>query len=135
MRVLFVKLSSMYVQQTRIKYQKLLKATLTLLPLFGIPYTISLILAIPAKRNPTFEIFWLFFDQAFIAFQGLFASLIYCIFNNEVQVEIVRKYKFFKDRNNGQVKRRNRTISHTTQVQLNDEMQELNIIEMKTDQM
>lgn len=135
MRVLFVKLSSMYVQQTRIKYQKLLRATLILLPLFGIPYTISIMLAFPAKRNPTFEIFWLFFDQAFIAFQGLFASLAYCLLNNEVQVEIVRKYKYLKDRNNQQVKRRNRTISHTTQVQLTEELQELNILEMKTDQL
>lgn len=111
----------MYVQQSRIKYKKLIRSTLILLPLFGIPYIISFVLSFYVMDNKTLEIVWLFFDQSFSAFQGLFASLVYCLLNSEVQMELKRKYNSFKDRNNKQF-RRSRTISHTQQ--LNDELQE-----------
>ncbi|RZC38229.1 parathyroid hormone/parathyroid hormone-related peptide receptor-like [Asbolus verrucosus] len=44
---------------------------------------------------------------------------------SEVQMEIVRKYNSFKDRNTKEFKRRTRTISHTQQIPLNEEMQEI----------
>ncbi|XP_044255443.1 glucagon receptor-like isoform X2 [Tribolium madens] len=123
-RILFVKLTSMYIQQRWTKYQKLIRAILILVPLFGIPYTISFVLSFYAKEDQTFEIMWLFFDQTFTAFQGLFASLVYCLLNSEVQLEIMRKYNSFKDRNR-EFNRRSRTISHTQQIPLTEELQEI----------
>lgn len=54
-------------------------------------------------------------------FQGLFASLLYCLLNNEVQTEVKRKYISLKDRNDKEF-RRSRTISNTQQfsLQVND---------------
>jgi hypothetical protein len=83
------------------------------------------VLSFYVDNNQTFEILWLFFDQTFTAFQGLFASLVYCLLNSEVQMEIARKYHSFKDRNNKEFKRRSRTISHTQQIPLTEEMQEM----------
>lgn len=108
-------------QQKRIKYKKLLRATAILVPLFGVPYTISFILSFHVHQNQTFEILWLLFDQTFTAFQGFFASLVYCLLNSEVQIEIKRKYHSFKDRNTKEFKR-SRTISTTQQMPLNDEL-------------
>jgi uncharacterized membrane protein len=125
MRILSVKLTSMYIQQRWVKYQKLVRAILILVPLFGIPYAVSFVLSFYVDNNQTFEILWLFFDQTFTAFQGLFASLVYCLLNSEVQMEIARKYHSFKDRNNKEFKRRSRTISHTQQIPLTEEMQEM----------
>ncbi|XP_063907250.1 parathyroid hormone/parathyroid hormone-related peptide receptor-like isoform X1 [Zophobas morio] len=123
-RILFVKLTSMYMQRWT-QYQKLVRAILILVPLFGIPYAVSFVLSFYVTQNRTFEILWIFFDQSFTAFQGLFASLVYCLMNSDVQVEVVRKYRLFKDRNNREFKRRSRTISHTTQIALAEELQEL----------
>lgn len=124
MRILFVKLTSMYIQQRWTKYQKLIRAILILIPLFGIPYTVSFVLSFYVSENQTFEILWLFFDQTFTALQGLFASLVYCFLNNEVQMEIMRKYNSFKDRNR-EFKRRSRTISHTQQIPLTEDLPEI----------
>lgn len=49
--------------------------------------------------------------------QGLFAALLYCLLNNEVQIEVKRKYLSLKDRN-GKEFRRSRTISNTQQFSL-----------------
>lgn len=49
-----------------------------------------------------------------ITFQGLFAALVYCLLNTEVQIELKRKYSSIKDRTDKEF-RRSRTISHTQQ--------------------
>lgn len=67
--MLCIKLNSMYMQQRRVKYRKLTKSTLILVPLFGVPYVISLILSLQAKNNEIVDLVYLFFDQTFTSFQ------------------------------------------------------------------
>ncbi|KAL3276300.1 hypothetical protein HHI36_024198 [Cryptolaemus montrouzieri] len=111
-RILCLKLNSMFLQQRRVKYRKLVKATLILLPLFGVPYTISVILSFYVTEDKTLEIVWLFFDQSFTAFQGFLAALAYCLLNSDVQSEIKRRYRSIRE---NKELRRSRTISHTLQ--------------------
>ncbi|KAJ8913470.1 hypothetical protein NQ315_013850 [Exocentrus adspersus] len=124
-RVLIVKLNNACIQQRRIKYRKLLKATLILIPLFGVPYSFSLLMSFYITKSHILEVVWLFFDQTFTAFQGLFAALVYCLLNNEVQMELKRKYSSMKDRTDKEF-RRSRTISNTQQfiLQANDDSPE-----------
>ncbi|CAH1100790.1 unnamed protein product [Psylliodes chrysocephalus] len=121
-RVLRVKLNNACFQQKKIKYGKLLKATMILIPLFGVPYAFSLLMSIYVKKSVVLELIFLFFDQSFAAFQGLFAALVYCLFNSEVQMELRRKYVLMKVKNDKEF-RRSRTISNTQQVsfQMNDD--------------
>ncbi|KAK9876593.1 hypothetical protein WA026_013972 [Henosepilachna vigintioctopunctata] len=111
-RILCLKLNSIFVQQRKVKYRKLVKATLILLPLFGVPYTISVIMYFYVSKDKTLEIVWLFFDQGFTAFQGFLAALAYCLFNSDVQSEIKRRYHCLLDKKE---LKRSRTISHTLQ--------------------
>uniref|UniRef100_A0A6P7GAE6 Parathyroid hormone/parathyroid hormone-related peptide receptor-like isoform X1 n=1 Tax=Diabrotica virgifera virgifera TaxID=50390 RepID=A0A6P7GAE6_DIAVI len=117
-RVLTAKLNNICLQQRKFKYRKLLKATLILIPLFGVPYVFSVLMSIFIENRPALDIVYLFFDQSFAAFQGLFAALVYCLLNSEVQIEIKRKYSLIKDKNDKEF-RRSRTISNTQQVSLN----------------
>lgn len=50
-------------------FRKLTKSTLILVPLFGIPYTISLVLSLYASKSQVVDMIWLFFDQTFTSFQ------------------------------------------------------------------
>lgn len=115
-RVLVLKIhfTSTFILQKRIKYRKLLKSTLILIPLYGMPYTVSLPLRFYIHRCSILEIMWLFFDQTFTSYQGSFAALVYCLFNGEVQNEIKRKYNSLMDKSNNEF-RRSRTISSNTQ--------------------
>lgn len=126
-----------------ISFRKLLKATLILIPVFGVPYSFSLLMSLYIKKSQILELIWLFLDQTFTAFQvktgnhsfckikislllnqqnflyqlilqGLFAALVYCLLNTEVQIELKRKYSSIKDRTDKEF-RRSRTISHTQQ--------------------
>ncbi|XP_056635934.1 parathyroid hormone/parathyroid hormone-related peptide receptor-like [Diorhabda sublineata] len=117
-KVLFIKLNDVCIQQKKFKYRKLLKDTLILIPLFGVPYVFSLLMSFYIEDNAVLEIFFLFFDQSFAAFQGFFASMVYCLLNAEVQTEIKRKYSLIKDKNDKEF-RRSRTISNTQQISLN----------------
>ncbi|XP_018568225.1 parathyroid hormone/parathyroid hormone-related peptide receptor [Anoplophora glabripennis] len=112
--VLILKLNNACIQQRRFKYRKLLKATLILIPVFGVPYSFSLLMSLYIKKSHILEVIWLFLDQTFTAFQGLFAALVYCLLNTEVQIELKRKYSSIKDRTDKEF-RRSRTISHTQQ--------------------
>ncbi|XP_017776673.1 PREDICTED: secretin receptor-like [Nicrophorus vespilloides] len=113
-RVLCLKINTMYLQQRRIKYRRLIRSTLTLVLIYGVPFTISI--AVSFCKNQTVEIVYLFFDQTFTAFQGLLMALIYCLLNSEVRSEVMHKYNSFRD--NRQQDRRTRTISNTQQFTL-----------------
>ncbi|KAJ8984370.1 hypothetical protein NQ317_003518 [Molorchus minor] len=119
-KVLVVKLNNACIQQRKIKYRKLLKATLILIPLFGVPYSLSLLMSFYIDRSQILEIIWLFLDQTFTAFQfmlfisGIIRALLYCLMNSEVQIEIKRKYSSLKNTSHKEF-RRSRTISNTQQ--------------------
>ncbi|KAB0799158.1 hypothetical protein PPYR_07038 [Photinus pyralis] len=114
-RILLMKLNSIYIQHQRTKYRRLVKSTLTLIPLFGVPYVISLVMLYSTNLNPTTEVVWLFLDQTFVAFQGLFVALVYCLLNTEVHNEIKHRYNAIRDRQEHHRQSRERTISHTLQ--------------------
>ncbi|KAK5643639.1 hypothetical protein RI129_007484 [Pyrocoelia pectoralis] len=114
-RILLMKLNSIYIQHQRTKYRRLLRSTLILIPLFGVPYVISLMMLYSSTINKTAEIIWIFFDQTFSAFQGFFVALVYCLLNTEVHNEIKHKYVSIRDRHEHNKQSRERTISHTLQ--------------------
>ncbi|KAF5284992.1 hypothetical protein FQR65_LT02303 [Abscondita terminalis] len=114
-RILLIKLNSIYIQHQRTKYRRLVRSTLILIPLFGVPYVISLIISFTTTTNTTLEVVWIFLDQTFTAFQGLFVALVYCLLNSEVHTEIKHKYNSLRDRRQHNRQSRERTISHTLQ--------------------
>ncbi|ENN78809.1 hypothetical protein YQE_04730, partial [Dendroctonus ponderosae] len=118
MRVLILKINftSTFTNYKHTKCRKLLKSTLILIPLYGIPYTISLALrfVIHLQRSTSLEMTWMFFDQTFTSFQGLFAALVYCLLNGEVQKEVFRKYNSLVDQTDKEF-RRSRTLSTNSQ--------------------
>ncbi|KAK4887046.1 hypothetical protein RN001_003317 [Aquatica leii] len=114
-RILLIKLNSIYIQRQRTKYRRLVRSTLILIPLFGVPYVISLMISFTSTTNITLEVIWIFLDQTFTAFQGLFVALVYCLLNSEVHLEIKHKYNSLRDRRQHNRISRERTISHTLQ--------------------
>ncbi|GJQ65293.1 hypothetical protein Trydic_g7413 [Trypoxylus dichotomus] len=118
-KLLCIKISSMNIQQRKSKYSRLIRSTLTLILLFGVPYIMFVLVSI--FDSQTLEHIWIFYDQVFTSFQGFFVSLIYCLLNNEVQAEIKQKYILLKSKRKPQ---RSRTVSHTQQftIPLQDEI-------------
>ncbi|GLV40041.1 Diuretic hormone 44 receptor 2 [Carabus blaptoides fortunei] len=92
--ILLVKLNIMYVQHQRIKYRRLIRSTLILMPLFGVPYTLSIVTWYFATTDQVIELVWMFFDQTFTSLQGFFVALLYCLLNNEVQNELKKCVTF-----------------------------------------
>ncbi|KAL1491194.1 hypothetical protein ABEB36_011830 [Hypothenemus hampei] len=120
LRVLIRKIhfTSLFVQRKLQKYRKLLKSTMILIPLYGVPYMFSLVLRSYQTKNQTLSLAWVFFDQTFTSFQGLFAALVYCLVNNDVQKEVSRKCESLRYRQGQEFKRRDRTISNNTQLSM-----------------
>ncbi|XP_030760974.1 parathyroid hormone/parathyroid hormone-related peptide receptor-like isoform X1 [Sitophilus oryzae] len=135
--VLKIHFTSTFIQQKKVKFRKLLKSTLILIPLYGIPYTMTLILSFYVESSKILEIIWLFLDQSFTSFQGFFAALVYCLLNSEVHVEIKRKYSLFYSRQVNKECCRSRTISSNTQqfsLQNNDDaLENLNLFGITDD--
>ncbi|XP_066146439.1 secretin receptor-like isoform X2 [Euwallacea fornicatus] len=120
-KVLVMKLqfTSTFTHQRRMKYvKKLMKSTLILIPLYGVPFVFSVILSlyinITQSENIILELVWILADQTFMSFLGLFAALVYCLLNSDVHKEIIRKYTAVVDQTDKEF-RRSRTISSNTQ--------------------
>ncbi|XP_018014912.2 parathyroid hormone/parathyroid hormone-related peptide receptor [Hyalella azteca] len=88
-RVLTLKLRSS-VSDENMKYRKLAKSTLVLVPLFGVHY--CLLWGLSTFKHPTVELAWLIMDQVFASFQGFFVALLYCLMNGEVRQELKKMY-------------------------------------------
>ncbi|KAF2355130.1 GPCR family 2 secretin-like [Trinorchestia longiramus] len=88
-RVLSMKLRSS-VSDENMKYRKLAKSTLVLVPLFGVHY--CLLWGLSTSKHPTVELAWLVMDQVFASFQGFFVAVLYCLMNGEVRQEMRKMY-------------------------------------------
>ncbi|XP_065159799.1 parathyroid hormone/parathyroid hormone-related peptide receptor-like isoform X1 [Atheta coriaria] len=118
MRILCIKIKSMYVQHNKVKYRRLLRSTLTLMLIYAVPYTLSVLClgVVSYYRETMVELIWICYDQIFSAFQGLLMGLIYCLLNSEVRSEV--RQQFYSFRYSFQTAKRTRatrTISHTMQ--------------------
>lgn len=80
-------------ERRKARYRRFARSTLVLVPLFGVHYTAFLGMSYGVDRHPRLELAWLFCDQFFASFQGLFVSLLYCLLNAEVRAELARKWK------------------------------------------
>ncbi|XP_023216912.1 parathyroid hormone/parathyroid hormone-related peptide receptor-like [Centruroides sculpturatus] len=93
-RVLFMKMFASHNSQARkYRYRKWFKSTLVLVPLFGIHYSILLVMSLVAEVNKTVEVIWLYTDQLFSSYQGSFVAFLYCFLNGEVQTELKKLWQ------------------------------------------
>lgn len=72
------------------RYGRLVRGTLVLMPLFGVPYTLSIATWYPASRSPQHELAWIVFDQTFTSIQGASVALLYCLLSADVRAELKR---------------------------------------------
>ncbi|XP_044727920.1 parathyroid hormone 2 receptor-like [Chrysoperla carnea] len=102
-RVLLVKLNSVYIQRRKVRYRRLVRSTLVLVPLFGVHYSVFLAMSYAdLQSKPMIMLGWLFCDQFFSSFQGFCVAMLYCLLNGEVRAELKRKYTAWKYRERGQ---------------------------------
>ncbi|XP_060598038.1 secretin receptor-like [Ruditapes philippinarum] len=91
LRALFTKLHKPSTSAARRnRYRRLAKATLILIPLFGVHYIVFI--GVPENLNPTAEIVKLYFEMFFNSFQGFLVAVLLCFFNQEVQMEIRKSW-------------------------------------------
>ncbi|KAK3858246.1 hypothetical protein Pcinc_035556 [Petrolisthes cinctipes] len=88
-RVLVLKLRSS-ISAESMKYRKLGKSTLVLVPLFGVHYFV--LWGLSTSNNEYVELVWLLLDQVFASFQGFFVAVLYCLMNGEVRQELRKLY-------------------------------------------
>jgi len=116
-RVLFQKLKERDLGKKsdhRKQYMKLAKATLVLIPLFGVHALVFIWM--PDSTAPE-SVWWhirMYFDLFFNSFQGFFVAIIYCFLNGEVQAEVKRWWERFNDSMQIQRGRRERSRSSVT---------------------
>ncbi|KAL4222347.1 Parathyroid hormone/parathyroid hormone-related peptide receptor [Mactra antiquata] len=91
LRALFTKLHKPSTSSARRnRYRRLAKATLILIPLFGVHYIVFI--WAPDKVSPEAEVIKLYFEMFFNSFQGFFVAVLFCFFNQEVQMEIKKTW-------------------------------------------
>ncbi|XP_069114608.1 secretin receptor-like [Argopecten irradians] len=90
LRTLFTNMKSPKSQSAkRHKYRRLAKATLVLIPLFGIHYIVFI--GFPDQLEPETEVVKLYFEMFFNSFQGLVVAILFCFMNGEVQMELLKR--------------------------------------------
>ncbi|KAK7109448.1 hypothetical protein V1264_013488 [Littorina saxatilis] len=91
-RTLFTKLTAVNCPESKkVRYRKLAKSTLILIPLFAVYYMGFIWL--PDDISPTSEVFKMYVEMLFNSFQGFLVALLFCFLNQEVQNEIRKKWK------------------------------------------
>ncbi|XP_028332501.1 glucagon receptor-like [Gouania willdenowi] len=90
LRVIFTKLRAENQNQNPDFKLRLAKATLTLIPLFGI-HEVIFIFATDEQTTGTLRYIKVFFSLFISSFQGFLVAILYCYANKEVQAELRRK--------------------------------------------
>ncbi|XP_072273106.1 glucagon receptor-like [Pyxicephalus adspersus] len=75
--------------------KELAKATLTLIPLFGI-HEVVFIFATDEQTSGTLRYVKVFFNLFFSSFQGFLVAVLYCFANKEVKYEMQKKWQLWK---------------------------------------
>lgn len=90
-RMLFTKLTAAHCPESKkVRYRKLAKSTLILIPLFAVYYMGFIWL--PDGLSPASDLFKLYVEMLFNSFQGFLVALLFCFLNAEVQNEIRKKW-------------------------------------------
>ncbi|KAM3916350.1 glucagon receptor-like [Leptodactylus fuscus] len=97
MRILKMILSKLRANQKGFADYKLrlAKATLTLIPLFGI-HEVVFIFATDEQTSGILRYIKVFFNLFFSSFQGFLVAVLYCFANKEVKYEIQKKWQMWK---------------------------------------
>ncbi|XP_076461485.1 secretin receptor-like [Babylonia areolata] len=91
-RILFTKLTAFNCPESRrVRYRRLAKSTLILIPLFAVYYMGFMWL--PDDLSPASELFKMYVEMLFNSFQGFLVALLFCFLNAEVQNEIRKKWQ------------------------------------------
>ncbi|KAL8562962.1 hypothetical protein ACOMHN_004654 [Nucella lapillus] len=91
-RLLFTKLTAFNCPESRrVRYRKLAKSTLILIPLFAVYYIGFMWL--PDHLSAGSDLFKLYAEMLFDSFQGFLVALLFCFLNAEVQNEIRKKWR------------------------------------------
>ncbi|KAL8624121.1 hypothetical protein ACOMHN_036124 [Nucella lapillus] len=96
-RMLFSKLTAAHCPESKkVRYRKLAKSTLILIPLFAVYYMGFIWL--PDGLSPASDLFKLYVEMLFNSFQGFLVALLFCFLNAEVQREIRKKWHVLRRR-------------------------------------
>uniref|UniRef100_A0AAQ6AE48 Glucagon receptor a n=1 Tax=Amphiprion ocellaris TaxID=80972 RepID=A0AAQ6AE48_AMPOC len=95
-KILVSKLRAHQMRYTDYKF-RLAKSTLTLIPLLGIHQVVFIFVTDESTKTTIgLRLTKLFIDLFFSSFQGLLVAILYCFVNQEVQSEILKKWKRWK---------------------------------------
>ncbi|XP_069791367.1 secretin receptor isoform X2 [Narcine bancroftii] len=111
-KILLKKLKTSDVRNEFTQYKRLAKSTFLLIPLFGVYYIIFVIF--PENNAELAMNLRMCFELFLGSFQGFAVSVLYCFLNDEVQTEIKRKWRQWKQEKYFAVdlhKQRNSTVN------------------------
>nr|CAD7403121.1 unnamed protein product [Timema cristinae] len=105
-RILMSKLRASHSQESS-QYRKAVRATLVLVPLFGLHFVVTIYR--PANGICRWEEYYVYLDCLLDGLQGAFVAIIFCYWNGEIRSLLRRSYQNFVDRKSP--RRRNGTIT------------------------
>lgn len=114
-RVLFTKLNaSPCPENKKIRYRRLAKSTLVLIPLFGVYFLVfSIMFNIFEEAEGIGLLISLYVEMFFNSFQGFLLSLLFCFFNSEVQNEFKKAWRRYSLQRSGSSRWRSTFTSRT----------------------